>query len=231
MASLENVLDWRGREMVDADGTKIGKIEEIYVDQETDQPEWALVNTGLFGGRSTFVPLSEATEDRDEVRVPFPKDHVKDAPSMDPSGELTRDEEAELYRHYEMDYGESRSDSGLPEGGPRGEATGTADPDLRDRAEARGTDPSLRERSGGERRDDRGDREAEPRGADERESRMRAADSSGGGRESGERLRVADDRSGQQRPRLRRFVVTEVVTDSGTQEVERKEVSEAELPD
>ncbi len=133
MASLENVLDWRGREMVDPDGAKIGKIEEIYVDQQTDEPEWALVNTGLFAGKSTFVPLSEATEGRDDVRVPFPKDHIKDAPRMDPSGELTRDEEAELYRHYGLDYGEGRSGSGLPEGG------GDVD---RDRDETVGRDTS-----------------------------------------------------------------------------------------
>jgi len=230
MASLENVLDWRGREMVDSDGAKIGKIEEIYVDQQTDEPEWALVNTGLFAGKSTFVPLGEATEGRDDVRVPFPKDHIKDAPRMDPSGELTRDEEAELYRHYEMDYGRSESDSGLPEGRPSPEATErTRDPDLRDRAEARGTDPSLREQAGGERRDDRDvdDREVDARDADERESRTRAA---GGGHESGERLRVADERGAPTRPRLRRYVVTEVVTASGAQEVEREEVSEVELP-
>ena len=217
MASLETVLDWRGREMVDPDGTKIGKIEEIYVDQQTDEPEWALVNTGMLGGKSAFVPLSEATEDRDEVRVPFAKDHIKDAPGMDPSGELTRDEEAELYRHYEMDYGKSQSDSGLPESAPRRDATDDRpDPDLRDRAEARGTDPSQRDRTAGERR---GDRDAE--GGEE---------DAGGGGESGERLRVADDRGAPARPRLRRYVVTEVVTASGTQEVEREEVSEVELP-
>ena len=217
MASLENVLDWRGREMVDPDGAKLGRIEEIYVDQQTDEPEWALVNTGLFGGKSTFVPLSEATADRDEVRVPFGKDHVKEAPNMDPSGELTRDEEATLYRHYEMDYGRSDSDSGLPESEPRRDAVeDRPDPDLRDRAEARG----------GRRDDD--DRVSDARDDDERPSRTRPA---GGGQESGERLRVADDRSGLARPRLRRFVVTEVVTASGTQEVEREEVGEAELPD
>ena len=44
-----------------ADGDKIGTIEEIYLDAETNEPEWALVNTGLFGTKSTFVPLREAS--------------------------------------------------------------------------------------------------------------------------------------------------------------------------
>ena len=224
MASLENVLDWRGREMVDPDGDKIGRIEEIYVDQQTDEPEWALVNTGLFGGRSNFVPLGQATENRDDVRVPFPKAHVKEAPSMDPSGELTRDEEARLYRHYEMDYGNLESDSGLPESAPGRDATAEEDrPNLRDRAEGRGVDPSQRDRR---REDD--ERESRTRGEGDRESGTRGAEA-GGDRESGERLRVADER-GTPRPRLRRFVVTEVVTASGTQEVEREEVGEVELP-
>ena len=228
MSSLENVLDWRGREMLDPDGTKVGQIEEIYVDQETDEPEWALVNTGLFGGKSTFVPLRAATEQSDGIRVPFAKDHVKDAPGMDPSGELTRDEEARLYRHYGMDYGDSSSEGEARDRDAGLAATAGTSADDRTRSETRDVDRSPRERATGERRGERDldDRGVEPAQADESESRGRSAGAPGG-----ERLRVADERGGEQRPRLRRFVVTEVVTASGTQEVERKEVGEAELRD
>jgi len=112
--------------MVDQDGDKIGRIEEIYLDQETDKPEWALVNTGLFGSKSTFVPIAKASPEGDGVKVPFEKAQIKDAPGVDASGELSQDEEQQLYRHYGMDYGEARSDSGLPEGGT---ADRTADVD------------------------------------------------------------------------------------------------------
>ena len=121
MATLDKdrILQYRGENLCDSDGDKIGSIEEIYLDAETDAPEWALVNTGMFGGKSTFVPLRDASEADGALRVPFDKAMVKDAPKMDPNGQLSQNEEAELYRYYGMDYSETRSDTGLPEGGTR----------------------------------------------------------------------------------------------------------------
>jgi uncharacterized protein (TIGR02271 family) len=131
--TTQNVLEWRGQELLDNDGQKIGTIEEIYLDTETDQPEWALVKTGLFGGKGTFVPLQEANPSGDGVQVPFEKNHVKDAPNVDPDGQLSQSEEQTLYQHYGLSYGESQSGSGLPEGG----AGGTSGGSDHDRAEGR----------------------------------------------------------------------------------------------
>jgi anti-anti-sigma factor len=117
MPTKEAVMDWRGQTMVTTDGEKIGKIGEIYVDRDTDQPEWALVNTGMLGTKSSFVPIADAHPDGDQVRVPFAKDVVTGAPKLDADGELSQQDEAALYAHYGMDYTESRSDSGLPAGG------------------------------------------------------------------------------------------------------------------
>jgi uncharacterized protein (TIGR02271 family) len=116
MPTIEEVRTWRGGTVVDRDGDKIGSIDEVYMDQDTGQPEWLAVRTGLFGTRLSFVPLAEASRSGDEVRVPYEKAQVKDAPSVDPDGELSQQEESSLYSHYGLAYGESRSDSGLPEG-------------------------------------------------------------------------------------------------------------------
>jgi len=113
----EDLLSWRGRDLAASDGSKLGRIEEIYLDAETGEPEWAVVNTGMFGTRQSFVPLRNAESADDELRVPFDKSVVKDAPSVDPDGQLSQREEAELYRHYGLEYSEAKSDSGLPEGG------------------------------------------------------------------------------------------------------------------
>jgi uncharacterized protein (TIGR02271 family) len=121
MSQQAEVLEWRGRTAVSADGEKLGTIEEIYLDAETQRPEWALIQTGMFGGKSSFMPLEGATSEGDEVKAPFTKDQVKDAPRMDADGELSQDDEAALYSHYGIGYGEGRSDSGLPEGGARGD--------------------------------------------------------------------------------------------------------------
>jgi stress response protein YsnF len=97
--NIETALDWRGRTVVDRDGDKIGKFDELYLD-DADNPAWAAVTTGLFGMRQTFVPLSEARADGDVLQVPFGKDLVKDAPNVDPDTQLSPDEEELLYRHY-----------------------------------------------------------------------------------------------------------------------------------
>jgi uncharacterized protein (TIGR02271 family) len=108
----EDIAAWRGRDLADSDGSKLGRIEEIYVDSDTNEPEWALVHTGMFGTKQTFVPLRNATPTDDQLRVPYDKSQVKDAPSIDPDGSLSRSEEEQLYRHYGLDDGEASTDSG-----------------------------------------------------------------------------------------------------------------------
>ncbi|HET8822609.1 MAG TPA: PRC and DUF2382 domain-containing protein, partial [Thermoleophilaceae bacterium] len=118
MTQLTHAYDWRGRELVDTDGDKVGTVEELFRDEDTNEPEWAAVRTGLFGTKLSFVPIRDAEPTGESVRVPFSKSQIKDAPKIDDSdGQLSQEEEAELYSHYGMEYGERRSDSGLPEGG------------------------------------------------------------------------------------------------------------------
>jgi uncharacterized protein (TIGR02271 family) len=111
MPDTQTIAQWKGQDLLDTDGDKIGTIDEIYIDQQTEQPEWALVKTGLFGGTGTFVPLSQATPEEGGVRVPYAKSHVKDAPNIEPDGELSQSEERTLYEHYDVDYGDSGSGS------------------------------------------------------------------------------------------------------------------------
>jgi uncharacterized protein (TIGR02271 family) len=100
----DRILEHRGNDLRDRDGEKIGSIEEIYLDARTNEPEWALVNTGLFGTKQTFVPLTEATEEGGTLTVPYDKSTVKDAPKVEPDGQLTHSEESQLYSYYGMDY-------------------------------------------------------------------------------------------------------------------------------
>jgi sporulation protein YlmC with PRC-barrel domain len=115
LPDIDTVLEWRGRTVVDRQGEKIGKFDEIYLDEETSKPEWAAVTTGLFGRKQSFIPLSEAQLAGDDVQVPFDKEQVKDAPIVDPEDELSQDEEERLYRHYGLGYSRSESGTVLPE--------------------------------------------------------------------------------------------------------------------
>ncbi len=106
---LDTVLGWRGATVIDRDAEKIGTLKELYLDQD-DRPAWAAVETGLFGLRQSFVPLEGATAMDDQVRVPFAKDHIKDAPNVDPDAQLTEDEEARLHDHYRLDRDHAETD-------------------------------------------------------------------------------------------------------------------------
>jgi uncharacterized protein (TIGR02271 family) len=114
--SIETVQAWQGRPMVDPAGDKLGTIDAIYLDDETGQPEWATVTSGLFTATTAFVPLAQAQDTGDSVQVPYDKQQVKNAPTMQADGQLSQEDEAELYRHYGLDDSEHRSDSGLPAG-------------------------------------------------------------------------------------------------------------------
>jgi hypothetical protein len=114
--SIETARGWLGRVMVDRDSNRIGEVVDIYLDNETGRPEWAVVRTGLFGMRSTFVPLADAREVGDELQVPHRRLQVKEAPNIEPDGQLSEAEEAELYRHYGLDYDTVTLDSGSPAG-------------------------------------------------------------------------------------------------------------------
>jgi uncharacterized protein (TIGR02271 family) len=111
MPDIDTVRSWQGATMVDADGDKVGAIESIYVDDQTGEPEWALVNTGLFGTKSSFVPLAQASGSGDQVQVPYDKQLVKDAPRVDTDQHLSEAEEQQLWTHYGLDYDSGYSDT------------------------------------------------------------------------------------------------------------------------
>ncbi len=105
MPDLDTVRSWQGATMVDRDGDKLGSIDAIYLDDQTGQPEWALVTSGLFGTTSSFVPLARASTSGDQVQVPYDKQLVKDAPRVDTDQHLSEAEEQQLWAHYGLDYG------------------------------------------------------------------------------------------------------------------------------
>ncbi|MGY1762461.1 PRC and DUF2382 domain-containing protein, partial [Geodermatophilus sp. SYSU D00805] len=117
-----------GTTAVDADGDKIGKVSEVYLDDETGRPEWATVHTGLFGTKETFVPLAQADLSGDTLRFPYDKAKVKDAPKIDTDGHLSPQEEQELYRYYGLGSGTGTDTTPQTQTGTAGTAgtTGTA---------------------------------------------------------------------------------------------------------
>jgi uncharacterized protein (TIGR02271 family) len=129
MITEQDITTVIGSNAVDNDGDKLGKVGQVYLDDQTGRPEWATVNTGLFGTHESFVPLADATVTGGALRVPYEKSKVKDAPRVSAEqGHLSPDEEAELYRYYGVGgYGTTGTDTtGTDTTGTAGyETTGT----------------------------------------------------------------------------------------------------------
>jgi len=108
-----NVADWHGKMLVDSDGEKIGKLQDVYVDVETDEPQFASVKEGFIDRHLTFVPLGGIQIGPDDLQVPVIKDRVRSAPEIEMHGEeLSQADESALYHHFEMNYTPINTQSG-----------------------------------------------------------------------------------------------------------------------
>jgi uncharacterized protein (TIGR02271 family) len=105
MITQDQLRDVIGATAYDRDGDKIGKVGQVYYDDDTDQPRWVTVNTGFFGTHESFVPVQGMEMGTDRLTVAYDKATVKDAPNIAEDGHLTPEEEQRLYQHYGVEYG------------------------------------------------------------------------------------------------------------------------------
>ena len=120
---MTEAYGWEGREVIDRNGEKVGSIEALYRDEETESPEWAAVRTGWFGTNQTFVRITGAQPSGEQVQVLFAKEQIQNAPRIDPEGALTFEQEAELYRHYGVEHLDEPVVPNVPESGAPTPAT------------------------------------------------------------------------------------------------------------
>jgi len=103
MISNDQLASLTGRAMHGSDGAKIGKIVDVYESTDGGQEgTFVTVHTGMFGGKASFVPLSKAGMQGENVVVPYDKALVKDAPQVEADQDLTSAEEERLYQHYSL---------------------------------------------------------------------------------------------------------------------------------
>jgi len=97
---LQNVI---GSTAYGPDGQKVGRVGQIYLDDQTGEPEFAAVNTGLFGMNESLVPVQDAAFDGERLTLAFSKDQIKEAPNVQPDdGHLSTTEEQTLFSYYGM---------------------------------------------------------------------------------------------------------------------------------
>jgi len=103
--------------VIDSDGSEIGRVGQVYTDNDTGQPSWVTVKTGWFGTNESFVPLNSATIEGDTIRVPYDKDKIKGAPNNDAGEPLSAADEQQLYTYYGLTSTSDRatqSDTDIP---------------------------------------------------------------------------------------------------------------------
>jgi PRC-barrel domain len=108
----QDLSEWRGRDLNDANGERIGKLEDVYFDIDTDEPQFGTVKEGIFGRHLTFVPLVGAAVGPDNLQVAATAAEVKSAPNLALAGDqLTAEDESVLYHHYRLNYTPSDRES------------------------------------------------------------------------------------------------------------------------
>ncbi len=108
-----NAGEWHGKMLIDRNGEKIGKLQDVYVDIETDVPQFATVKEGFIGRHLTFVPLGGIQIGPEDLQVPVTKDQVRSAPEIAMHGdELSQADESSLYHHFELNYTPPDTESG-----------------------------------------------------------------------------------------------------------------------
>lgn len=99
-----NAESWVGSVLDDLDGRRIGTIEAIYFDEQTSEPQWMVVKTGMFGTRHSFVPLDDARPMQDAIVTSHDKSEIDDAPKIALAEDLPDEQLHELYRYYGLPY-------------------------------------------------------------------------------------------------------------------------------
>jgi len=186
----------------DADGGKLGTVEHFFVDDRTGTPSWVAVTTGLFGTRTSLVPVQSAALEDGRLVLPVTKDAVRSAPEVGEGGHLSPDDEARLRRHYGL------------------EVAGTGEPAWT--ADSTGLTPAGAAPAEDEDEAEAAGRHAAPEAADGAET------SDGGMVRSEEQLRVGTEQVAATRVRVVKYVVTEEV--QVTVPIRREEIRVEEVP-
>jgi hypothetical protein len=103
--AIEDIKQWLGQDVLDPNGEKLGKLDQVFWDAELDIPTFAAVKSGTFAKRLTLVTLAGATAGRSHLRIGVDKGRFKKAPSFEPGAQLSAEDEILAYDYYGLEYG------------------------------------------------------------------------------------------------------------------------------
>jgi uncharacterized protein (TIGR02271 family) len=118
MTTTEELQNMEGQTAVDINGAKLGKIGQVYVDDQTGQPLWVTITTGMFGTKQSFAPLHGSRPDGGDLHLAVTKDLVTGAPGVEADGHIEDSENQALYTYYSGYLDDTAQDQGQDTSGP-----------------------------------------------------------------------------------------------------------------
>lgn len=93
---------YTGHHVVDQHGEDVGTVSDVFYDDERDVPTWLVVDPGLLR-KERLVPVdgSYATDDG-RIIVPFDREWIRHAPSVDGRHVADRATRAHAAHHFEI---------------------------------------------------------------------------------------------------------------------------------
>ena len=92
MLNVEQIEEWLGQEVLDSDGERVGKLDEVYYSNTANEAIFAIVKSGLLGRKASVVPLAGASVGRDHLRLAYSAAQIDQAPNIDPRDTLEVDD-------------------------------------------------------------------------------------------------------------------------------------------
>jgi len=115
-----------GYDVLDSTGNTIGSVDNVWVDDATNELEFIGVKTGWLFGKTHVLPTADAQISSGSVTVPYSQDQIKNAPSFGGDSELSPENEDEIYSYFNIDRTTATSPTGLPAGGTGMRSSGSA---------------------------------------------------------------------------------------------------------
>jgi hypothetical protein len=99
LPSADDVKAWEGYQLDEISGQGVAKVEGLFVDKESGDPVWVLAKLGRFG-KTVPVSLRECAAAAGRVWVPHDREVIRNAPAVDPTMPLNREQEMQVLEYY-----------------------------------------------------------------------------------------------------------------------------------
>ncbi len=101
---VQDIAQWRGDDVVDVNGEKVGTLAHVYYDAESDEPLFLGLRVGRLRPRLVLVPAEGARVGKRQIQIRRPKEEVDAAPRLDLDAELRVEDEPAIFQQFALDY-------------------------------------------------------------------------------------------------------------------------------